>query len=241
MADIDINLLVKRNALDGDMTLVIGADGELALVVEGVIVVEPTPDTVNPVVVAPTAITIEYVNGGAGLAHDDSALLAWLSTASATDDVDGAVAVTNNLATFSNPLTTNTLFTFTATDAAGNQGTNQVTLSVTEEGDTINPVVIAPDDQSLSYVFGGAGVTHASIVGLMATASATDNVDGVVTVTNNLNLLPDPLVESVVVITFTATDAAGNQGTDTTTLTITEDQEPLIGTELAEITNIEVL
>ena len=51
---------------------------------------------------------------------------------SALDDTDGTISVTNNLATFSDLITTNTTITFTATDAAGNVGTAQALLTIEE-------------------------------------------------------------------------------------------------------------
>ena len=90
-------------------------------------------DTTNPIVAAPNNITLEFANAGAGLAHSDSALQAWLDSASAVDNVDSSVTVNHNLATLPDPLTAAIhTITFTATDIAGNTGTNTATLTVSE-------------------------------------------------------------------------------------------------------------
>ena len=97
--------------------------------------VPPTGDTTAPVVTPPADTTIQFANGGAGLAHNDPALQAWLAQASAVDETDGAVTVTNNLTAYADPLPAGTLtIQFSATDAAGNTGTATANLTVSEQG-----------------------------------------------------------------------------------------------------------
>jgi outer membrane protein OmpA-like peptidoglycan-associated protein len=69
-------------------------------------------------------------------------------------------------------------------------------------------------------VLGGVNTTHATIVAFLAKATATDLVDGNVTVSNNSVGLY--ATGSVTTITFTATDAAGNSSSFTRTLTIND-------------------
>mgnify|MGYP002639601044 CR=1 FL=1 len=96
----------------------------------------PAVDTTDPVVTAPANTTIEFTNGGAGLAHSDSTLTALLATASATDETSPSnPTVTNDLATLADPLTvagSPYTITFSATDAAGNTGTDSMFLTISE-------------------------------------------------------------------------------------------------------------
>lgn len=185
----------------------------------------PTGDTVNPVVTAPSAASITFLNGATGLPHTDSTLLSLLSGASALDDVDGVLSVSNNLNTLADPLVSGQhTITFSAIDASGNVGSSTVSITVSEAGviDVTAPVVTAPVDTAFEFVNGGTGVAHSELTSLIATATATDDVDGAVSVTSNLNTLPDPLTAGQHTITFTATDAASNTGTDTLVVTISE-------------------
>ena len=206
---------------------------------------DPIADTSSPVVTAPNNTNFEFANGGAGLAHDDAALLALLATATATDNVDATVTVSHNLATLPNPLTAGGhTITFSATDAAGNTGTDTTALTISEAGviDGAAPTITAPANTSFEFANGGAGLAHddADLLALLATATATDNVDATVTVSQNLATLPNPLTTGVHTIMFSATDAAGNTGTDTTALTISEAQLiPIYGPTIS-ITGITV-
>ena len=94
-------------------------------------------DTTPPVVTAPDPLTVECTSSS-GISYSDSAVQAWLNSASATDDVDGPVSVTND-ASGTCPLGTTTI-TFSATDAAGNTGTATSTITVE---DTTGPTVTA--------------------------------------------------------------------------------------------------
>ena len=87
-------------------------------------------DQTAPVVTAPANLTVAATGPG-GIAASDPAIDAFLTGASATDNVDGVIAtISNNAPTPSIPVGDTTV-TFSATDAAGNTGTAQATVTVT--------------------------------------------------------------------------------------------------------------
>ena len=168
-------------------------------------------DTTDPVVTAPADTAVEVAAEG-DLATVD------LSDASATDDVDGDLTVTNDAQEAGFPVGTTTV-TFTATDAAGNVGTATTDVTVTVI-DTTAPVVTAPADLSIEVGEGADDVPkiNAAITAFLDGVVATDDVDGDIAVTNDA---PDVFSVGDTSVTFTATDAAGNVGTATTVVTVT--------------------
>ena len=95
-----------------------------------VVTPDPTPSTdiTAPVVTVPAAITV-VATSAAGAAKTATEITAFLDGATATDAVDGTVAVTNN-APDTLPIGDTTVV-FTATDAAGNAGTGSAVVTVT--------------------------------------------------------------------------------------------------------------
>jgi hypothetical protein len=95
-----------------------------------VVIPDPTPSTdiTAPVVTVPAAITV-VATSAAGAAKTATEITAFLDGATATDAVDGTVAVTNN-APDTLPIGDTTVV-FTATDAAGNAGTGSAVVTVT--------------------------------------------------------------------------------------------------------------
>ena len=146
---------------------------------------------------------------------------AFLAGATATDNVDGALAVTNDgLALF--PLG-ETSVTFSATDAAGNVGTDSATVTVTDQ---TAPVLTVPADGIVPATDAdGTAATDPAVVAWVESAVATDNVDTSVTITNDA---PAVLPLGATVVTFTVTDAAGNTSTATATATIADTTTPVI-------------
>ena len=123
-------------------------------------------------------------------------------SASASDDVDGALTPTCSPASGSTfPLGTTTV-TCSATDAAGNTGS--ASFDVTVE-DTTPPVVTVPADITTAATSpAGATVTYS--------ASASDLVDGALTPTcSPASGSTFPI--GTTTVTCSATDAAGNTGT----------------------------
>jgi len=141
--------------------------------------------------------------------------------ATAADIVDGTVTVVTtgvvNTATIG---TVNTL-TYTATDAAGNVST--ATRAVTVVADAIPPVVTAP-----------AAVTREATALLttvpLGTATVTDNISTGLTATATP---AGPYAVGLHTITWSATDAAGNIGTATQIVTVTDTTVPVVTAPVA--------
>ena len=174
-------------------------------------------DTVAPVLNAPANVT---VNTGAGATTCGAVVTqAQLGTATATDNA-GSVSIARSGVPAGNvfPVGTTTI-SYTATDDAGNSSTASQTVTVI---DNTAPTVTAPAPTSAS----ADGTGHATIPNVVAGTTASDNC-GPVTVTQS------PLAGTVVgvgahLITITATDAAGNTSTATTTFTVNDTTAPTI-------------
>jgi hypothetical protein len=156
-------------------------------------------DTTPPALTLPKIIT-EEATGPAG------AVVTY--TASATDLVDGSVAVTCAPASGSTFALGMTTVTCSATDAHSNTASGSFTVKVQ---DTTAPVVTAP--ANVTVVATGALTTVA-----LGSATATDAVGVVPPITNNAPAAGFPV--GTTTITWTAKDAAGNAGTATSTVTI---------------------
>ena len=87
-------------------------------------------DLTPPVVTPPANLTVAATSP-AGIAATDPAIVAFLAGASADDNVDGPIATISNSAPSSFPAGVTTPVTFTATDAAGNSGNAQASVTVT--------------------------------------------------------------------------------------------------------------
>ena len=149
------------------------------------------------------------------------AIAAFLAGASAVDNVDGTLPVTNDgPAVF--PLG-ETVVTFSATDAAGNLGTATASVTVTDQ---TAPEITAPADGTLAATdAAGLASSDASVQAWFATATATDNVDSSLTITNDA---PAVLPIGDTVVTFSVSDAAGNSASATATVTVADLTAPVI-------------
>ncbi len=152
------------------------------------------PDTEPPVVTAPADI-VGFEATGPTTPVD-------IGTATATDNV-GVTSLTND-APAEFPLGTTTV-TWTAMDAAGNSGTDTQDVTVV---DTTAPTVTAPSDLTTTETTPNIG-----------TGTANDLVDGAITPTNDS---PGTFPLGTTIVTWSATDAAGNTGTDTQSVTVQE-------------------
>ena len=161
-----------------------------------------------PVITAPDDISV-LAEGDWGITVSDDVIVDFLGAASAVDNVDSSVIVSNDApSTF---LVGNTVVTFFATDAAGivaQSVTATVTVSIMAPLDDMPPVITAPDDISV-LAEGDWGITVSDdvIVDFLGAASAVDNVDSSVIVSNDA---PSTFLVGNTVVTFFATDAAGN-------------------------------
>ncbi len=161
-------------------------------------------DTTSPTVSAPADITVEAI----------SATGQAVAIGSATgNDLCSSVSITNDAPAVFSPGTTSV--TWTATDGSGNVATaaQQVTLT-----DTTEPIITAPADVSVSAT--GALTTVA-----IGTATATDLFTPI-TISNDSPAGGFPL--GTTVVTWTATDANGNESTDTQSVTVTDATGPSI-------------
>ncbi len=177
-------------------------------------------DTTAPVITAPADLTIEADAIG-GSTSSSPMIAALLAGATATDIADGVVVISHNgPASFAIGTTT---IVFTATDDSGNSSSASATVTVT---DSTAPTISAPVAASIEAT-SASGIlsTNASVSNLLDSATATDIVDGAVSVTNDAGTLL-PLGQTLV--TFTAIDAEGNLTTATTTFTIVDTTAPTI-------------
>ncbi|MBL4826187.1 MAG: HYR domain-containing protein, partial [Spongiibacteraceae bacterium] len=169
-------------------------------------------DAGSPVITVPAdlILTVDTVNS---LAASNSSIAGFLAAATALDDIDGSVSVTNNApAVF--PVG-ETIVTFSALDSANNLG--RATASVTLV-DTGAPVITVPNDLVINILSGSSvSIDNAAIRNFLLAASATDIVDGNVSVTHNAPLA-FPIGDSVV--TFSATDAEGNSANTPASVTV---------------------
>ncbi|WP_406835704.1 HYR domain-containing protein [Streptomyces sp. AHU1] len=136
--------------------------------------------------------------------------------ASAEDKVDGRVPVTCVPPSGSVFPLGPTTVTCTATDKAGNTGTDTAVITVV---DTTAPVVTVEDRTEPATGPDGAVIEY--------TATAQDLVDGAVSVTC---MPPSGYTFPVgkTTVTCTATDKAGNTGTDTAVFTVVDDGKPVV-------------
>jgi len=162
-------------------------------------------DTTAPAITAPIAAS--------GQSTDGTAVTVLTGTATATDLF--AVTITNNApVTFPVGITT---VTWTATDANGNTSTATQLVTITL-ADTTPPVITTPANVSVEAT--GSATTVA-----IGAATATDAVDGAIIPTNNA---PAAFPMGITTVTYTATDIAGNIGTTTQLVTVTDTTAPVI-------------
>ena len=183
----------------------------------------PPPDIAAPVVSAPAPLTVECSTTG-GTPTSNAAIQAWLASATANDNVDGALTPSNDLVNGLCAVGTTKTVTFSATDAAGNTGSATSTITVV---DTTDPTVSCPAGTSAS----ADGNCQAPIPDVTASVATSDNCSGV-------SLTQSPAAGTLVglgvhTITVTGVDAAGNSSSCTTTFTVTDDTDPTINSASA--------
>ena len=173
-------------------------------------------DQTAPVITAPADGTIAATDAS-GTAATDAAVVAWIESAVATDNVDSNLTIIND-APETLPLGA-TVVTFTVTDAAGN--TSSVTATATV-ADTTAPEITAPGTLVVLGTEEGLSAENPEIVAMIAGVSATDNVDGAITSISN-DAPTDLFLFGETTVTFSATDAAGNTATAQTIVNVSLD------------------
>ena len=157
-------------------------------------------DVTAPAITPPANIIVPAADA-TGTPVTDSMIVAFLSSASANDNVDGVITSITHDAPGQLPLGTSTI-TFSATDNAGNIGTAQATITV---ADQTAPMIslIGSNSETLNYgaVFNDLG------------AIALDNVDG--NISSNIQVIGSVNTNSIGVytLTYNVSDSAGNAAT----------------------------
>ncbi|MDQ7023588.1 MAG: DUF5011 domain-containing protein [Candidatus Gracilibacteria bacterium] len=128
-----------------------------------------------------------------------------LETVTATDNVDGSVTVVQSGDTVDSNTVGTYNVVYTATDTAGNESTiiHTYVVEAAPVLDTTAPVLSLGDNTFTSTV--GTAIT-------LKTVTATDNVDGSVTVVQSGDTVDSNTVGTYNVV-YTATDTAGNEST----------------------------
>ena len=155
-------------------------------------------DSTPPVISRPSNRTVEATGPLTAVA---------LGSATAIDNVDGSVPVT---ADNTGPFAVGAhQVVWTASDSSGNTATAVQSVTVR---DTTAPVVNAPANRTVEA---GGDLTSVSL----GQGTATDSVDGVIVPTVSP---AGPFAPGTHVVTWRATDSAGNTGTDTQLVTVTQ-------------------
>ena len=199
-------------------------------------------DTTAPVITGSDLLGVEAISPD-GVAASESVIVDWLAGLSVSDVVDDVVAVTNDAPSLF-PVGDTTV-TLTATDAAGNSA--QKTLKVEVLANTVKPIVTPPANLTLEADSPNGALSSGSegskVPGFLASGSATDDLEGTVTVSssfvddagNAITLDTMPLGASRA--RFSAVDAFGNEGEAFATVTVVDTTKPVItGPDLNALT-----
>ena len=155
----------------------------------------PTPDTKAPVITAPDSISVAAENGS-GTSASATVISDFLNNVTAVDNVDSAVAVTNDAPdVFPLGLTT---VTFSASDRAGNEALQIIRTVTIFDADA--PVISLNGPSSINHVY---GALYADMG-----ATAEDTVDGVVNVT--VDGAVDVNAIGTYSLVYSAVDSEGN-------------------------------
>lgn len=160
----------------------------------------------------------------------DAAEPDWTTYVTATDNLDGDIAITSAMVDASAvDMTTEGDYdvVFTVSDTAGNERTLTITVTV-RIPDTTAPVLSLTDDAESTFVIGSTSPDWTTFI------TATDDLDGTITITSAMvdatAVNFDALGEYDVI--FTVSDAAGNEATLTYTIYIVEDVDYDVNNEV---------
>jgi hypothetical protein len=181
-------------------------------------------DNTVPVVTPPANVTA-YTGPGAtecGTVVND----ATIGTASATDNCPGVGAINRTGVPSGNnfPLGTTTI-TYSVTDANGNSSSATQTVTVI---DNTVPVITTP--ANVTAYTGPGAASCGTVVGdaTIGTASATDNCPGVGAISRTGVPAGNVFPVGTTTINYSVTDAHGNTGTATQTVTVIDNTAPVI-------------
>jgi uncharacterized repeat protein (TIGR01451 family) len=180
---------------------------------------------VPPTVTAPADVS---ANTGPGATSCGTVVAdTTLGTATANDNCPGVTVTRSGVPAGNIFPVGNTIVTYTATDASGNTATDTQTVTVV---DNTVPIVTPPAAVTLFTGPGATscGVTVSNLDATLGTGSATDNCPGVGAVTRSGVPAGNAFPVGDTVVTYSATDAHGNTGSATQTVTVVDNTPPTI-------------
>ena len=169
-------------------------------------------DEEAPVITAPIALTLTCNQS----TDHSAAILAWLTTASAYDECDGSVLVTNDYTGYTQSCNHVITVHFNAVDASGN---NAITVSSTITFEDVTPPVLTiPADVAV----------ECDAVPAVGTATAMDDCDNDVMITYDGEVRTDGACANSYTLTrtWTATDDCGNITTRNQLITVDDNTAP---------------
>ncbi len=165
--------------------------------------------TANRVVTVTADVTAPVITVMTGNDSIEAGTQQWVDAgATATDNLDTSVNIVTS-GTVNSNVPGQYIITYTATDAAGNTASVTRTVTVTDLTPPVILVTTGTDTLEVGTQWTDAGAT------------AVDALDGVITV--NVSGTVNTSIAGDYIITYTATDAAGNTATQTRTVTVTAD------------------
>jgi hypothetical protein len=203
-----------NNSIPGTYVVTYNVTDNAGNISEEVVRTISVVDVSAPVISVPESITVDATDSS-GTAATNAAIAAFLLEASAADDVDDSVTVTHDAPeTF--PIEATTV-TFTATDAANNTSTKTATITI---ADQTAPVITLTGENTETIALGSVYTDKG--------AGATDAVDGDVTSDIVVESDVDASTEGTYTVTYTVSDAAGNEQQATRTITVQDAAAPVV-------------
>ena len=166
-------------------------------------------DVTAPLLSPPARLAVAAASP-TGTPATDPAIAAFLTGATARDNVDGEIFAISHDApdTFS---VGDTRVTFSARDTAGNIGTISAWVTVQPYADVTAPLVIPPQGLTVRATEpSGIPASDPALTDFLTTATALDDIDGDITAV--AHDAPTIFPIGVTTVTFTASDTAGNRG-----------------------------
>ncbi|PHN08019.1 hypothetical protein, partial [Flavilitoribacter nigricans] len=187
-------------------------------------------DTTNPVVTAPDDDTIEACDIAGGLADysETPVDITGQEAAYGLSITEACNYTTTYVDTQAGTCPIVITRTFTVTDECLNQGTDTQTITI---DDTTNPVITAPDDDTIEACDIAGGLTDYSETPVDISGQEAAYGLTVTEACNYTTTYVDTQAGTcpiVITRTFTVTDECLNQGTDTQTITIDDTTNPVV-------------